>query len=228
MKSGMSETQVQKNAARFLPRVQKIARGIARNLPAYIDADDLVQAGVVGMIGALRAYDPARTARLEVYVERRVRGAILDELRAMDPLSRDQRKDARAIDRAVRSIENEQGRPATEEELSKKSGLSLDRVREIRERSAAVTPDSLDGERAVTVIDSTACDPIEKIEWDRARADLVGALDELPARERQILALYYVEELSLKEIGEVLGVTESRICQIHGSAVKKLREIMGQ
>ena len=226
MQSAMSETQIQKAAAKFLPRVQKIARGIARNLPAHIDAEDLVQAGVVGMIGALRAYDPKRTARLELYVERRVRGAILDELRALDPLSRDQRKDARAIDRAVRSIEHEMGRPATEEELAKRSGLGLDRVREIRERSAAVTPDSLDAERAVTVVDSTACDPIEKIAFERARTELAAALGELPERERQILSLYYVEELSLKEIGEVLGVTESRICQIHGHAVKKLRQIL--
>jgi RNA polymerase sigma factor for flagellar operon FliA len=159
-------------------------------------------------------------------VERRVRGAILDELRALDPLSRDQRKDARAIDRATRALENELGHSPPEDQVAAKSGLGLERVREIRERCAAVTHDSIDGERAVVVVDQRSSDPVENIAWERARAELVAALEQLPERERQILALYYVEELSLKEIGEVLGVTESRICQIHGVAVRKLREIL--
>jgi len=218
----MRESQLQETATQFFPRIQKIARGIARHLPSSIDADDLVQAGVVGMMAALRAFDPTRTDRLEAYVERRVRGAILDELRALDPLSRDQRRDARAIQAATRALEAELGRAPEEDEVARRSGLGLGRVRAVRERAQAVSPDRLD-DQAGGIEDPRAADPVERISMAQTRARLVAAIDVLPERERQILSFYYVEELSLKEIGSLLGVTESRVCQIHGEAVKKLR-----
>ena len=219
----MYASEMQTTALRFYPRIQKIARGIARNLPAHVDANDLVQAGVVGMMGALRAFDRSRTESLEFYVERRIRGAILDELRALDPLSRDERKDARTIQAATRALEGEFGRAAEESEIAARAGLAVERVRAVRQRVAAILQEPLDDEGAPSLADLWAIDPTAMLAASELRERLVGALTELTERERQVVALYYVEELSLREIGGLFGVSESRICQIHGEVVKKLR-----
>ncbi|MBI4511910.1 MAG: FliA/WhiG family RNA polymerase sigma factor [Deltaproteobacteria bacterium] len=219
----MQSHDMHETATRFIPRIQKIARGIARHLPSYVDAEDLVQAGVVGMMTALKAFDPGRSGRLDVYVERRIRGAILDELRALDPLSRDQRRDARSIQAATRELETMLGRAPEEDEVALRSGVSVERLRAVRERALAVTPDTLDDERGTALADGQAEDPVELLALAQSRERLVAALNALPERQRQVLSLYYVEELSLKEIGDLFGVTESRVCQIHGEALKKLR-----
>jgi RNA polymerase sigma factor for flagellar operon FliA len=219
-------TTAEKNqlATRFLPRIQKIARGICRQLPPHVDAEDLAQAGIVGMMSALKSFDPARGDCVEVYVTRRVRGAILDELRALDPLTRDQRRDARAIQTATRSLEVELGRAPAEDEVAAKCGLLIDRLRTVRELAGATTPVPLEEDVHDPAVKN---DPIERIGFAQLRARLEAAVARLGDRERTIIALYYVEELSLKEIGGLLGVTESRICQIHGASVKKLRAALG-
>lgn len=218
----MRQTEMDEAATRYYPRVQKIARGIARHLPSYIDADDLVQAGVVGMMSALKAFDPLRCDRLDLYVERRIRGSILDELRALDPLSRDQRKDARTIDAATRELQSELGRSPEEEEVAERAGVDVERIREVRVRVNAIAPDSLNEENAA-FLDGCNPDPIEMITMTEARNRLIASLSSLGERELQILSLYYKEDLSFKEIGEVFGVTESRVCQLHSTLVKKLR-----
>jgi RNA polymerase sigma factor for flagellar operon FliA len=220
--AGMTPVELSTLATRFIHRIHKIARGICRQLPPHVDAEDLAQAGIVGMMSALRAFDTARGDSVEVYVTRRIRGAILDELRALDPLSRDQRRDARMIQHAQRALEGELGRPPAEDEVAVRAGLSVDRVREVRERSNAATTLPLEGaildrEEAVGV------DPLDRLARDKQKTELSTAIGALGAREQTVLSLYYVEELSLKEIGGLLGVTESRVCQIHGVAVKKLR-----
>lgn len=219
----MHASEMHGTATRFYPRIRKIALGIARNLPSYIDAEDLVQAGVVGMMGALRAFDRSITDSLELYVERRIRGAILDELRALDPLSRDQRKDARAIQAATRQLEAELGRSPEEAEIAARSGLPVERLRVVVARSAAIAPESLDADGVAPMVDLGAVDPVELLAASETRERLEEALAELGERERQVVALYYVEELSLKEIGGLFRITESRVCQIHGVAVRKLR-----
>lgn len=218
----MTPVELSTLATRFLPRIHKIARGICRQLPPHVDAEDLAQAGIVGMMSALRAFDTARGDSVEVYVTRRIRGAILDELRALDPLSRDQRKDARLIQHAQRELETEIGRSPAEDEVAARAGLSIDRVREVRERSNAATTLPLEG----AVLDreeSNSIDPLERLARNNQKTALSMAIAALGSREQTVLALYYVEELSLKEIGGLLGVTESRVCQIHGVAVKRLR-----
>src|SRR5262249_9504082 len=222
----MTTAEMNQLATRFLPRIQKIARGICRQLPAHVEAEDLAQAGIVGMMTALRSFDPARGDCVEVYVTRRVRGAILDELRALDPLSRDQRRDARAIQAATRALETQLGRAPAEDEVAAKAGLLLDRVRAVRELASAASPVSLD--EALHDPAARSVDPIERLSFDELRARLEAAIADLSKREQTVVGLYYVEELSLKEIGNLLGVTESRVCQIHGAAVKKLRASMAQ
>jgi RNA polymerase sigma factor for flagellar operon FliA len=218
----MTQVELRALATRFLPRIHKIARGICRQLPAHVDAEDLAQAGIVGMMSALRAFDTARGDSVDVYVTRRIRGAILDELRALDPLSRDQRKDARLIQQAQRQLETELGRSPGEDEVAGRAGLSVERVREVRERSNAATTLPLEG----AVLDREEAggqDPLDRLALSKQKRELAAAISGLGAREQTVLSLYYVEELSLKEIGGLLGVTESRVCQIHGVAVKKLR-----
>jgi RNA polymerase sigma factor FliA len=220
----MTTAEMDRVARRFLPRIQKIARGYCRQLPASVEVADLAQAGIVGMLSALRSFDPRRGDRVDIYVQSRVRGAILDELRALDPLSRDQRRDARTIQKAARSLEGELGRPAEDGEIAGRAGLDATRVREVLERSCRAMPLPLDA--AAFEPDHAAVDPLQNVQVEQLRAALVAAVEDLPAREKTVLSLYYVEELSLKEIGNLLGVTESRVCQIHGAAVKKLRDAL--
>jgi RNA polymerase sigma factor for flagellar operon FliA len=217
----MTTIEMGQLATRFLPRIQKIARGICRQLPPHVEAEDLAQAGIVGMMTALKSFDPARGDCVEVYVTRRIRGAILDELRALDPLSRDQRRDARAIQSATRALEGELGRSPAEDEVAARAGLLLDRVRAVRELASATAPMPLD--ETLHDDEGRAVDPVERLSFEQLRARLEAAISGLSKREQTVISLYYVEELSLKEIGGLLGVTESRVCQIHGAAVKKLR-----
>jgi RNA polymerase sigma factor FliA len=210
---------------RFLPRIRKIARGIARGLPATVDVSDLEQAGLMGLVVAMHAYDASRGFSMDAYLLARIRGAILDELRGLDPLTRDQRRDARALKNARHSLEGELGRAAAEDEIAARAGVSVDRVREVRELEGASAPLSVEA-GMIDVADRRTSDPVERIALEQMRVRLAAAITTLGERDQLVLQLYYVEELSLKEIGAVLGVTESRVCQLHGVAVKKLRGIM--
>jgi RNA polymerase sigma factor for flagellar operon FliA len=220
----MTTAEKQRFALRFLPRVHRIARGFCHRLPSSIAADDLAHAGVVGMMTALHAFDSSRAERADVYVARRVRGAILDELRARDPLSRDQRRDARGVRAARDALEHQLGRAATDEEVAERAGLPLARVRELAERAAAAAPVPI--EALAVEQEGASEDPVDRIALEEQRDALAGAVARLPERLQTVLSLYYVEELSLKEIGGLLGVTESRVCQIHGMAVKALRAML--
>ncbi len=155
----------------------------------------------------------------------RIRGAILDELRALDPLSRDQRRDARAVQHAQRDLETHLGRAATESEVAEKAGVEIDRLRRVRSLTQAIAPTSLDDSMR-EVADDRVDDPVENLARGQMRALLADAISKLSEREQLILQLYFVEELALKEIGGLLHVTESRVCQIQGAAVKKLHKIM--
>jgi len=211
---------------RMVPRVRKIARGIARHLPSSVDVEDLVQAGMTGLVAALRTLDPTRTEHIELYLERRVRGAILDELRALDPLSRAERKDARALDAASRSLRGELGREPDAHELATKTGLTVERVRDVRVRQHTAVLEDVDqpGIHA-TAVDERA-DVIDLISRRRDVERLTHAIGGLPERLRTIINLRYGDDLTLKQIGDVMHVTESRICQMHGEAVARLREAL--
>jgi RNA polymerase sigma factor for flagellar operon FliA len=214
-------------ALSFIPRIRTMAHRMARNLPSTIDVNDLVQAGIIGLMSALDAYDPSRSDRLAAYVERRIRGALLDELRALDPLSRDQRHDVREAQRAARALETRLGRRADDDEVAATAGLSTARLRELQALVDRTTCESLTDEHADRVGDAGAEDAFERLAVSELRARLVDAIDDLPERQRLVLSLLYVEELTLKEIGQVLGVSESRVCQIHGQAVDSLRASFG-
>jgi RNA polymerase sigma factor FliA len=216
----MSPEQVRQLTERYIPHVHAIVNGMRRRLPPWVATEDLAHAGVVGLLAALRAFDSRRGDFLEAYVVRRVRGAILDELRTSDPLSRTQRRDLRKARAAARSLEAELGRNATSDEIAERSGLAEARVRTVeRLAHAAASPPTAEPSCEATAYDSAAI-----AELRRRLADRIG---NLPSREQTVLSLYYHEELSLREIGKLLGVTESRACQIHGSAVRSLRAALG-
>jgi RNA polymerase sigma factor FliA len=183
--------------------VHKVAKKIARRLPRVVNVDDLVGAGTLGLIDALSRFDPKRSDRFAAYAEIRIRGAILDELRAMDWLPRTQRA------RVRRAAE---GQP--QENAPKASLEAVVLVDDVRD-------DGFDGFAGDV---PTAASPFENKERSK---HLTAAIAKLPMREQQILSLYYVEELTLKQIGQIFGVTESRVCQLHSHAVARLRKELG-
>lgn len=210
----------------YSPVVKYVAGRIAAGLPRHIERQDLVSAGVFGLMEALERFEPERGFRFETYAVPRIKGAILDELRSLDWLPRSVRDQTKAVDRTIARLGQELGRAPTEEEVAEAMGISLEKLGQLMLDSTAMGYASLDaflpggedqsGTLADLIEDPEAVDPA-------ARAQLVDAIESLPERERLIVTLYYYEGMNLAEIGEVMGISESRVCQLHGRAVKLLR-----
>ncbi|MBD88766.1 MAG: RNA polymerase sigma factor FliA [Deltaproteobacteria bacterium] len=203
--------------------VWRQARRFARTSGGVLDVDDLVSVGLMGLIQAHSTYDPGGGRPFGTYAEFRIRGAILDELRRFDPMSQPARRKARSFDKAVAELANQLGREPDEDEMAEHLELSLDDLQKLRKDTQSVrfvTPDVLD-------FDDIRED-LSRSKMNRAdlRVVLVDALAKLEERDQQVLALYYFHDLNLREIGEVLSVTEARVCQLHKSAVVHLREIL--
>ena len=206
------------DASHHMPLVRKVAKKIARRLPRQVDVDDLVGAGALGLVDAARKFDASR-ASFEAYAELRIRGAILDYLRGLDWMPRSQRTRARRLDEASRDLTAQNGRTPDTTELAEHTGLTEREVLSGRIVGSIVPMDS-------DALDQLGVDgrlPGDSLERREMRARLVGAIDRLPERTRRLLALYYVDERTLREIGTAFGVTESRACQLHSQAISKLR-----
>jgi RNA polymerase sigma factor for flagellar operon FliA len=204
--------------------VKYVAGRIAVGLPASVDRADLVSAGIVGLLEAIERFEPERGTTFEGYAVGRIRGAILDELRAADWVPRSVRAKARAIESAYQELEARLGRVPTDEELAAAAGMSTDQLHSALQEIAASGLVALD---EVTALGDVLADrgegPAGVLEQVESREVLAHAVRLLPERERTVLALYYVEALTLAQIGQVLGVTESRVSQIHAKAVLHLR-----
>jgi RNA polymerase sigma factor for flagellar operon FliA len=218
-----------------LPQVKYIAERIGARLPASVDRDDLVGAGVMGLIDAVEKYDEARGVQFKTYAETRIRGAILDSLRELDWSSRGLRSRAREIERATRRIEQENGRMAEEEELAEALGMGLAAFQQLLGELRGLTVVDIEnkdedpsGAKAFQIPESPDRSPLVEFEREENRAKLITAINKLGARERQVIALYYVEELTMKETGAVLGLTESRVSQIHTRALIHLRAALSK
>lgn len=212
-----------------LGKVKYIADRFAAKLPPSVERDDLYSAGVIGLIEAVERYDASRGVSFTTFAELRVRGAILDNLRSLDWASRSTRRRSREIQETYSQIEQAEGRTATEEEVAEKMNISLAELRESMQdlRALKVTDlDERDEETGLSALD-TVCDtaesPLEQLVENQNRKLLTAAIDKLPERERQVVALYYVEELTMKEIGKVLNITESRVSQLRTQAIVRLR-----
>ncbi len=212
-----------------LPKVKYIADRIAAKLPPSVERDDLYGAGVVGLIDAVERYDASRGIAFTTFAEMRVRGAILDNLRSLDWASRSTRRRAREVQAVYSQIEQENGRPATEEEVAGRLKMPLAELHETLQdiRGLSITTlDDRDEETGLSISEMIAdksISALDRLEETQRRRLLAKSIDKLPERERQVIALYYLEELTMKEIGEVLGVTESRVSQLRTQAVVRLR-----
>jgi RNA polymerase sigma factor for flagellar operon FliA len=203
-------------------------------LPAHVDEGDLVSYGLLGLIGAIERYEPDRDVKFETYAIARIKGAIIDELRAMDWVPRSVRSRAREIERAIAQLEAKLGRAPTDEEIADKVGITVEELEDSLTdiaRSSIAALDELwtvsDGGDQVALIDTVedaeAPDPQSSLSQTEQREAIADAIARLPEREKLVVTLYYYEELTLREIGEVLGVTESRVSQLHTKAILRLK-----
>ncbi len=228
-----ADVAIQREAAtrEYGPLVRRVATQMIAKLPANVELDDLVQAGMIGLFDALSRYESDQGAQFETFAMQRVRGAMLDELRAADWLPRSVRRNQRAIESAIRTLEQALQRAPTEREIAEALGVALDEYRHMlgQARGSQIVylgelsdengnEDFL--ERFAVPQDS---EPMHILRDPRFRDALVGAIEELPEREKLVMGMYYEQELNLKEIGVVLGVTESRVSQLHSQAVARLR-----
>jgi RNA polymerase sigma factor FliA len=219
----------------YSPLVKYVAGRLGSGLPAHVDEQDLVSYGLLGLIGAIERFDPDREIKFETYAIARIRGAIIDELRALDWVPRSVRSRARDIERAIAALEGKLGRAPTDEEIAQRLGLSGDELEESLaeiSRSSIAALDELwtvsgSGGDQVSLIDTiedtAAPDPQGALSQTEMREAIADAIARLPEREKLVVTLYYYEELTLREIGEVLGVTESRVSQLHTKAVLRLK-----
>ena len=217
----------------YAPLVKYVAGRLGSGLPAHVDEGDLVSYGLLGLIGAIERYDPERDVKFETYAIARIKGSIIDELRAMDWVPRSVR--ARDIERAIAELERKLHRAPTDEEIAEKLGISEDELGESLtdiSRSSIAALDELwtvssgGGDQVAmidTIEDTEAPDPQGSLSQTEMKEAIGEAIARLPDREKLVVTLYYYEELTLREIGEVLGVTESRVSQLHTKAILRLK-----
>lgn len=208
-------------ALRYVPIIRSLALRLARRLPPHILVDDLVGVGFVGLVEAYRHYDPMHRDRFDAFAQVRIRGAMLDELRALDPLSREDRRFARRVNDAVARLEVALGRGPEEHEIAEALGVPLDTFRSRTATMAKAARGDLNSAAGIADPFATAAD--DEVAKAEALKSIATAFEGLPPRLRQILDLYYGDELTLRDIGSVLGVTEGRVCQLHGEAIERLR-----
>jgi RNA polymerase sigma factor FliA len=223
--------------ADYLPLVKNVAGRLAVGFPKSVEINDLVNTGVIGLIEAFNNFDPGRGVKFETFAVPRIRGAILDELRALDWVPRSTRSKARNIDKATTKLENELGRGPSDVELAKTLKVSMQDLHYAQKDISVTSLVSLDElicreddnrqvPRIETVENSTTIDVLEDMEKTELRVFLIHAISSLSEQERLVVSLYYYEELTLKEIGEIMLISESRVSQIHTRAVNRLRAMI--
>ena len=215
---------------RHAPLVRRIAYHLMGRLPPSVDVDDLVQAGMIGLLDAISRYEETHGAQFETYAVLRIRGAMLDELRNSDWLPRSMRQNMRKIEAAMSALQQKLGHPPTESEVAKLLKLSLSEYQDLLGDSGGhqlvYYEDFHDNEGSDSFLDRYAVDdddPLKSLLDTDFRQTVIDAIDALPPREKMLMGLYYEEELNLKEIGAVMGVSESRVSQLHTQAVARLR-----
>ena len=222
----------------YAPLVKYVAGRLGSGLPAHVDDDDLVSYGLLGLMGAIERYDPDRDVKFETYAIARIKGSIIDELRAMDWVPRSVRARARDIERTIAELEARLGRAPNDEEISGKLGMTEDELNESLSEISRTSIAALDelwtvsagGDQIAlidTIEDTQGPNPQSALAETELREAIGEAIARLPEREKLVVTLYYYEELTLREIGEVLGVTESRVSQLHTKAVLRLKARLG-
>lgn len=220
---------------KYAPLVKYVAGRVAIGLPSNVEFDDLVSFGVFGLMDAIEKFDLSRGIKFETYAIARIRGAILDGLRSNDWVPRSVRQKARELERVCAELENRLGRSATDQEISDAMGISIQDFYQLLSEVSCTTLSSLDElwmvhsneDDSVRVLDlvknKESEDPLYQVEIEEVKETLANAIESLPERERMVIALYYYEGLTLKEIGEIMEISESRVSQIHTKAIFRLR-----
>ncbi|MFW6138047.1 MAG: RNA polymerase sigma factor WhiG [Spirochaetota bacterium] len=219
---------------KYAPLVKYVAGKIAIGMPQNVDFDDLVGCGVFGLLDAIDKFDPDRDIKFKTYAVTRIRGAIYDELRSIDWVPRSVRQKAKELERVIGKLENKLGRSAEDEEIAREMGISLKDFHSLVLKLSGASVLSLSdiwyvGDEsdkvsvAETIESPKSLNPEAIVEKEEIKKIIVNAISELPEKEKKVLILYYYEDLTLKEIGEVLQVTESRISQLHTKAIVRLR-----
>jgi RNA polymerase sigma factor for flagellar operon FliA len=222
--------------AQHQPMVRRIALQMIAKLPASVELDDLIQAGMIGLLDASNRYEDNRGAQFETFVSQRIRGAMLDELRASDWGSRGLRASARKVEQAIQALEHRLGRAPNEGEIAKELKMTLEAyqglLQEVQGCQLLYVEDFSQGESESSFLDANAQearsgrgsdDPLQQLLESGFRHQLIDAIGSLPERDQLLLNLYYEEELNLREIGAVLEVSQSRVCQLHSQAISRLR-----
>ena len=218
----------------YLPLVKYVASRIAGRLPSHIELDDLINSGIIGLIDAIEKFDPSRKIKFKTYAEFRIKGAILDELRALDWVPRSTRQKASRIERAFAELERKLGRVASDHEMVEYLGVPFEEYHQLLLEARGVSLISLDelrtdnddsAERNLLefLADPSAADPADVMNLDQVYRIVAESIDMLPDKERLVISLYYYDELTMKEIGEILEITESRVSQVHTKAILRLR-----
>jgi RNA polymerase sigma factor for flagellar operon FliA len=219
----------------YSPLVKYVAGRMGTGLPAHVEEADLISYGLLGLIGALERYDPSRNIKFETYAISRIKGSIIDELRALDWVPRSVRSWARQVERAATKLENQLMRAPVDEEIAAELGVSVEEFQSVLLQISSASIVALDefwtlsgsGGDKVTLMDTIedrgAPDPSRAYDIQAVKELLAAAIKRLPEREKIVIGLYYYEGLTLKEIGEILGVTESRISQLHTKAILRLK-----
>lgn len=207
--------------------VRRIAYHLGGRLPASVDINDLVQAGMLGLMEAARKYAGDRGANFETYAGIRIRGAMLDELRGMDWVPRSVHRRVRGMIEAIRVVEGRNGGRASDAEVAAEMQVSLQEYHEIAREASHCrmfsTEELATTDSELHSVSATIDSPQQALEREAVTAALASTVETLPERERMIMSLYYTDELNLREIGEILGVSESRVCQLHGQALARIR-----
>jgi len=221
----------------YAPLIKYIASRLALRLPAHISLEDLISSGIIGLIDAIHKFDPSKNISFKTYAEFRIKGAILDELRSLDWIPRSIRKKSSHIERACGELERALGRPPESEEIAAAMGLEMEEFFHLLDETKAVSLVELEGvgkalrpgaelsggHLSEILADENARDPFLALHFSELQDLLVQAIDALPDKEKLLVSLYYYEELTMNEIGEIMGFTESRISQLHTQAMLRLR-----
>lgn len=224
--------------AEYAPLIKFIAQKIAIRLPSNIELDDLISSGVIGLMDAIDKYDPTRDNKFKTYAEFRIRGAILDELRAQDWVPRSVRDKAKSLERAVSRLEANLGRIPEDHEVADEMGITVEEYYTLVNQVKPVSVLSIDEQASYSSVDKRSLlsivdgykgqNPYFQVSSKKLKKMIAKAIESLPERQRLVLSLYYYEDLNLKEIGKVLRVTESRVSQLHAQAVNRLKLKLAQ
>jgi RNA polymerase sigma factor FliA len=221
----------------YAPLIKYIASRLALRLPSHISLDDLMSSGIIGLIDAIHKFDPGKNISFKTYAEFRIKGAILDELRSLDWIPRSVRKKSHVLEKTYAELERNLGRPAEPEEVCQALGIGMEEFYQLLDETKSVSlvdlegvwkaarkgPDLPDNEIPEILLDEKVRDPFLALHFAELQDIMVKAIDALPDKEKLLISLYYYEELTMKEIGQIMGYTESRISQLHTQAMFRLR-----